>query len=153
MVKGPVALGPLIFMKTLLPFLFVFCPLFSIASVSETVQVSRVIKIYDGDTITVDIDSWPSIVGEAIGIRIRGIDAPEIRGKCKEESELAIKARDYLRLMVTSAQKVYLSNIERGKYFRVIATVEADGVDVSEELLTAGLVRGYNGGKRLSWCE
>ena len=35
---------------------------------------------YDGDIITVDSPDWPDIVGDNIGIRIAGIDTPELRG-------------------------------------------------------------------------
>jgi endonuclease YncB( thermonuclease family) len=32
---------------------------------AETIEVSRVVSVYDGDTIKVDIDSWPEIVARA----------------------------------------------------------------------------------------
>jgi hypothetical protein len=34
------------------------------------VKVSRVTTIYNGDTFTATIDSWPGIAGKNIGIRI-----------------------------------------------------------------------------------
>lgn len=49
------------------------------------------VSVYDGDTFKVNIDDYPAIVGEAISIRIRGIDAPEIRGKCLSEKVKAIE--------------------------------------------------------------
>jgi len=63
----------------------------------EDVKISKVISIYDGDTIRVNIYSFPDIVGKNIRVRIKGIDAPEIKGKCQKETNLAIMARDYLR--------------------------------------------------------
>jgi endonuclease YncB( thermonuclease family) len=59
-----------------------------------TVIVTKVISVYDGDTFRVDIDSLPPIVGKNIPIRLNGVDTPEIRGKCKYEKDLAIKARN-----------------------------------------------------------
>lgn len=53
------------------------------------VKVSRVTSIYDGDTFTATIDGWLGIAGKNIGVRISGIDTPEMRGKCKKEIELA----------------------------------------------------------------
>lgn len=38
------------------------------------VKVSRVTTVYDGDTFTATIDSWPGIAGKSIGIRISGMD-------------------------------------------------------------------------------
>ncbi len=51
-----------------------------VAAWSELVTVSQVVRVYDGDTITVDIAEWPAIVGDDIGVRIRGVDTPVLRG-------------------------------------------------------------------------
>lgn len=44
---------------------------------------------YDGDTCRVTIPGLHSLLGEKIPIRIRGIDTPEIRGKCEAEKTKA----------------------------------------------------------------
>jgi len=49
--------------------------------------VSEVTSIYDADTFRATIQGWPSIIGERIPIRVNGIDAPEIKGKCRAEIE------------------------------------------------------------------
>ncbi len=41
--------------------------------------VAEVTSIYDGDTFRCNIDGYPGIAGERIGIRINGIDTPEMR--------------------------------------------------------------------------
>jgi len=51
------------------------------------VLVGDIARVYDGDTITVNVPQWPDIVGEEVGIRVRGIDTPEIRGGCEAEEE------------------------------------------------------------------
>ena len=43
--------------------------------------VSEVRSVYDGDTFKASIDSWPPIIGKSIGIRVAGIDTPEMRGR------------------------------------------------------------------------
>jgi len=43
------------------------------------------VSVYDGDTIKVNIANYPAINGEGISIRIRGIDAPEIRGNAPQK--------------------------------------------------------------------
>jgi micrococcal nuclease len=49
--------------------------------------VSRLINVYDGDTIRVDIANCDQpILCKNISIRIFGIDTPEIRGKCQNEN-------------------------------------------------------------------
>lgn len=118
----------------------------------EPILVDEVLRVYDGDTFFVNIKGWPPIVGENIGIRIRGIDTPEIRGKCPKEKSLAVEARDYVELRLKSAETVALSEIERGKYFRLVANVFVDGESLSALLETAKLAREYDGGERKGWC-
>ena len=88
-----------------------------------TVTVSKVISVYDGDTFRVNIDSLPPIVGKNIPIRVNGVDTPEIRGKCLYEKNLALKARDFVRAKLANAKEIKLTNLQRGKYFRVVANV------------------------------
>ena len=118
-----------------------------------TVTVSKVISVYDGDTFRVNIDSLPPIVGKNIAIRVNGIDTPEIRGKCQYEKDLALKARDFVRVKLANAKEIKLTNLQRGKYFRVVASVLVDGVSLEQELLDNELAYGYDGGKKLDWCE
>ena len=118
-----------------------------------TVTVSKVISVYDGDTFRVDINSLPPIVGKNIPIRVNGVDTPEIRGKCQYEKNLALKARDFVRDKLSNAKEIKLTNLQRGKYFRVVANVLVDGVSLEQELLDNKLAYRYDGGKKLSWCE
>jgi endonuclease YncB( thermonuclease family) len=118
-----------------------------------TVTVSKVINVYDGDTFRVNIDSLPPIVGKNIPIRVNGIDTPEIRGKCQYEKNLALEARDFVRVKLANAKEIKLTNLQRGKYFRVVANVLVDGVSLEQELLDNKLAYEYSGGKKLSWCE
>lgn len=118
-----------------------------------TVTVSKVISVYDGDTFRVNIDSLPPIVGKNIAIRVNGVDTPEIRGKCQYESNLALKARDFVRNKLADAKEIKLTNLQRGKYFRVVANVVVDGVSLEKELLDNELAYKYSGGKKLSWCK
>ena len=93
--------------------LFIIYPAYA----QETVTVTRVINVYDGDTFRVDIDELSDIVGKNIAIRVLGIDTPEIKGKCKKEIKLAIRARDFTRTFLKKDSKIKLSNLKRDKYF------------------------------------
>ena len=118
-----------------------------------TVTVSKVINVYDGDTFRVNIDSLPPIVGKNIAIRVNGVDTPEIRGKCQYEKNLALEARDFVRGRLANAKEIKLINLQRGKYFRVVANVVVDGVSLERELLDKELAYKYTGGKKLTWCK
>jgi len=133
-------------------FFFLNSLLISSTFAYEDVKISKVISIYDGDTLRVNIDSFPDIVGKNIRIRIKGIDAPEIKGKCQTEIDLAIMARDYLRNAINQSSQIELRNIERGKYFRIVGELYIDGENISKGLIKEKLVYIYHGGKKRSWC-
>ena len=128
---------------------------FSVQAAPEygTVTVSKVISVYDGDTFRVDIDSLPPIVGKNIPIRLNGIDTPEIQGKCQQEKDLALEARDFVRNKLANAKEIKLTKLQRGKYFRVVADVMIDGISLEKELLENELAYNYSGGKKSSWCN
>lgn len=111
---------------------------------------ARVVSVYDGDTITVDAEIWPGVTIRT-GVRLDGIDTPEIRGKCQAEKDLAVKARDFVR--VRAGERVQLVNVRNGKYAgRVVADVLVDGHSVALWLVGEGLARPYDGGRRAGWC-
>jgi|TARA_B000000477_G_scaffold119857_1_gene120700 micrococcal nuclease len=118
-----------------------------------SVTVSKVISVYDGDTFRVNIDSLPPIVGKNIPVRLEGVDTPEINGKCQYEKDLALEARDFVRSKLSNAVEILLNDLQRGKYFRIVAKVYIDGVSLEEELLQNGLAYQYNGGKKSNWCK
>ena len=77
-------------------------------------RVDRITRVIDGDTFRADIQGWPDIVGKDMPIRIRGIDAPEIRGACPNERVLAQLAKQYIADRLGDAEAIELSNVERG---------------------------------------
>ena len=56
--------------------------------------------------------------------------------------------------LIENRLSIDLIAIERGRYFRIVATVLVDGVDLAQILIAAGVGVPYNGkGPRHSWCE
>ncbi len=112
------------------------------------------IRAYDGDTITVTIPNTHPLFGKHTSIRVLGIDTPEIRGKCVLEKRLALDARRLVRDVLKNAKRIDLKNASRGKYFRIVAKVEADGVDLSAYLVVKDLAVPYDGGTKVKdWCD
>lgn len=116
-----------------------------------TILVDEVVRVYDGDTFYANIRQWPPILGENIGIRVNGIDTPEMRGSSPAVKALAVKAKTLVSNELTSAKYVILKNIKRGKYFRVVADVECDGNDLAQILIDANLAKPYDGGTKTKW--
>lgn len=111
-------------------------------------------ECYDGDTCTVSLPGLPDVFGDHLAIRLVGIDAPEIKGHCEKEKELAAQARNLLNQRLKQAQVIQLRHTARDKYFRLLAEVVADGEELNELLLQRGLAVPYNGGtKTKDWCE
>ena len=125
----------------------------------NSVTVDEVTSFKDGDTIVVNINDWPPVIGERIPVRIEGIQAPERRSRCDTEAEkarerqLAADARIYLVGRLRGAEVVELRNIERGSFYRIIAEVWADGEDVGQEMLEVGHALPYvEGAGGRAWC-
>jgi len=83
-------------------------------------------------------------------VRVKGVDAPEIRGKCEEEKRQARQAKEFSRRLLLQTETVELRRIERGKYFRLLADVYVDGESLAEQLINHGLARPYQEGKELA---
>ena len=113
---------------------------------------SRVVSVHDGDTFFIDVDSVPELYGKRIGIRVRGVDTPEVRTKCEAEKAKGNAAKQFTENLLRQAHTLVLTNVERGKFFRYIADVRIDGRSLAEALIESGLGRVYNGGKRQPWC-
>ncbi|EFL89679.1 nuclease [Ahrensia sp. R2A130] len=111
-----------------------------------------IIKVRDGDSVDVVAHVWPGH-DVRVSIRLRNIDAPELRARCDDELQMAKAARERLSVLLASG-KAQLRDVSGGKYYgRVLARlVTSDGRDVQELLLREKLVRSYSGGKRTSWC-
>lgn len=129
---------------------------FSLAAEARTIfEFDQVVyhTCYDGDTCMVSLPGVHPFFGDHILIRIDGIDTPEIKGKCEREQRLARDARDFLRDVMQKASNLRLINVHRDKYFRIDATVLADGVDVAELMISKGYAVQYDGGnKTAAWC-
>ena len=130
----------------------------SMVSANCELSIDRVLKVYDGDTIHAKLKSscgeLPDVFGKKMGIRVFGIDTPEIRGsKCRQEKILATEAKMLLKRTLLNADKVELVDVRKGKYFRLVADVLVDGVSVTYYLFEEGLAVPYFGGtKTMDWC-
>jgi len=118
-----------------------------------TISVEDIVSIYDGDTFRVNIKGYPAVIGKNIPIRVSGVDTPEIRGKCPYEKQLARKAKQFTVSALRKAKNITLHNIERGKYFRLVADVYLDGQSLGQQLVKNKLAYIYDAGTKRSWCK
>jgi micrococcal nuclease len=97
-------------------------------------------KVYDGDTLTADVDMGFNIWSKNIKIRVLGIDTPEIRSKVQSEKKIAYLARDRVRDMCLG-KEVIIRTKGRGKYGRWLAEVIIDEKSLGEILISESLAK------------
>ena len=108
-------------------------------------KIKEILKIYDGDTITVVIDLGFGVTKKE-KLRLASIDAPELRG---DERPAGLKSRDWLRAKIQSAVEDNTDIIiktfrdRKGKYGRYIAEIYIDGVNINQQMITEGYAVAY----------
>jgi endonuclease YncB( thermonuclease family) len=111
----------------------------------------EVVRTIDGDTFLARVQQSDgrSLVAR---VRLRGIDAPELKASCREELVKAEAASEALRDLLGQGG-VTIANLGPDKYGRILADVATRRTaSVSAALLAGGYVRSYDGGHRAGWC-
>jgi len=111
-----------------------------------------VVRTIDGDTFEARVHLPPDL-DLTTRIRLRGIDAPELKASCPQELEMAEAATAALRALLGEGD-VRIFNIGPDKYAgRVVADViTRRSGNVSAAMIATGLARSYGGGHRGGWC-
>lgn len=114
----------------------------------------QVVGIYDGDTFYIRMDGLPPELAR-IGVRVRGVDTPEMRGKCESEKRNALAAKAFIqRILLVNKNVVMLTGLKWDKYGgRVDADVFIGSQKLSDMMIERGYARPYMGGKRKGWCD
>jgi micrococcal nuclease len=126
----------------------------SLPAVASDPSQWRIATVHDGDTFEVIVPDLPAPL-QRVGIRVRGVDAPEMEGraKCAAERVLANQAREFTVAFLAGG-KLQLEDLAWDKYGgRIDARVLVNGKDLAPALIAAGLGHPFNGdGKRAGWC-
>ncbi|MCH8882818.1 MAG: thermonuclease family protein [SAR324 cluster bacterium] len=108
---------------------------------------------YNGNVCRFTIPDVHPLLGQAVNVRIRGIETPRLEGPCDAEKTGGERVKEYLNNLLARAERIDLVTASRGTYFRIVADVKADGMDVGEHLISRGMARPYNeDGVRSNWC-
>lgn len=103
------------------------------------------VRVIDGDTIVVRSEH----------IRLAGINAPEIKGQCADESAVALLAKERVVELVMGANLV-IDRSGRDKYGRTLATVVAGDREIGKILVEEGLAKTWEKKMRPGlanyWC-
>jgi endonuclease YncB( thermonuclease family) len=123
------------------------CPWFGFAE--GAVIESRVISVYDGDTVTLIVPFESKFFKSKC--RLMGIDTPELRTKDPREKAAGYAARDYLRSLIAD-KHVWVQCGGYDKYGRLLGTLyltpSLDAPSVNERMTAEGHARSYFGGTK-----
>jgi micrococcal nuclease len=100
-------------------------------------------KVYDGDSVTADIDLGFGVWLHKQKFRLYGINTPELRTKDPEEKAKAYAARDRLREIVLD-KPVRIVSHGKGKYGRWLVEIFTDSsTSVNSKLILEGHAEHY----------
>jgi hypothetical protein len=115
------------------------------------IDYGKVVKVYDGDTITVAARlPYSASPTYRFHIRLAGIDTPEMKGNGEAEKAIATKARNALHELVYG-KVVLVSNRKTEKYGRVLADIWLGNIHVNQWLLDKGYAVKYEGATKHKW--
>lgn len=115
-----------------------------------------VIRVNDGDTITISAPWVPAPMKKEIYIRVYGVDTPEKgwRAKCESENQMALGASLFTARMVDAAKNRQVVLMGWDKFGgRVLGDFILDGKSLRHALIETGHAREYFGDAKQSWCD
>ena len=112
------------------------------------VKGGMVIKVYDGDTITVASKiPIPNSPLYRFSVRLNGIDCPEKRTKNISEKETALLAQKRVANLILN-KRVVLQGVQLEKYGRLLARVYIGDICINDLLVNERLALAYDGGTK-----
>ena len=111
----------------------------------------HVIKVYDGDTITIanKLPIYHCNDMFRFSVRLNGIDSPEIKGKNDDEKEAAKVAKNALSEKILH-KYVVLKNVSTEKYGRLLADVYLGDLHLNKWMLDNRYAVSYDGGTKIA---
>ena len=94
-----------------------------------------VIKVYDGDTITIATKLSDKSPMYRFSVRLAGIDGPELRTHNENEKKHAILSRDALSNKIMG-KVIICKNVSLEKYGRILADVYSEDLHINEWMKT-----------------
>lgn len=152
---------------TTLAFTFLATP--NLASAEPiSLNVTSIVYVTDGDTLAITTDTKSTVlVGNRFVVRIKGIDAPEIKAKCAAERRYAIDAKNELKLIINNANNndnsIEVISHYKDRFGRIVGDLlihqkNGSTINVGNHLMAKGLALPYSAKKRKNnynnfWCN
>jgi endonuclease YncB( thermonuclease family) len=117
----------------------------------------RVIKVYDGDTITI-ASRVPGLKQSEIfkfSVRLNGIDTPEMKTHNEDEKKVAKMAQVALSEKIMN-KDIILKDVKTEKYGRLLCEIYLDKLHLNQWLIDEKYALPYGGATKIiptSWVE
>lgn len=126
-----------------------------VTSINANPYNFEILRVVDGDTVTIKAPFLPPPLKPELAIRIYGVDTPEKghRAQCASEAARGAAATEFTKQAVTQA-KVRQVMIQAWDKFggRVLGDIILDGKSLRQLLIANGYAREYYGEAKKSWC-
>jgi|TARA_B110000438_G_scaffold161664_1_gene154899 micrococcal nuclease len=111
---------------------------------------AHLVRVVDGDTIDADIELGFSVFMRD-RIRLMGIDTPESRTRNLQEKSWGMAAKHRLIELLAETDGEFTlvtEDMEKGKFGRVLGTIEINGKDANQTLIEENFAIPYEGGNK-----
>tara|TARA_B100001094_G_C18143755_1_gene779433 strand:+ start:377 stop:841 length:465 start_codon:yes stop_codon:yes gene_type:complete len=116
------------------------------------IKEGKIIKCYDGDTVTIATIVEKIVV--RFNIRMLGYDCAEIKSKDTDEKQVAKWAKEYISEMILNKMVKVVKNGGYDKYGRLLLEIEIDGKNVNKIMLEKWGVEYYGKHKEeVDWSK
>ena len=117
-------------------------------------KLGKVIKVYDGDSITIAAKPYENYPIYRFSVRLSGIDTPELRTRDELEKKYGYEVRDKLRDKILD-KVVTVKCGDFDKYGRLLIDIYCDNEtrSVSNWLIENKYAFAYNGGTKQKWSD
>jgi micrococcal nuclease len=107
-------------------------------------KIKKINRIIDGDTVDLDIDLGFGITSTQ-RIRLKDIDAPEIRSSNLEEKKKGFEAKIWLEDKLARKGEWVIETFKEDKYGRMLGVLYfvGDPVTINEMMLNEGIANLY----------
>ena len=100
---------------------------------------AELVRVIDGDTIVVNMDLGLDVWVHDVHLRLRNIDAPEVRTRDAEEKERGLASKQYLENVLAGHRHLVVATYkDKTSFNRYVADVMAGEVNVCPEMVRAG---------------
>ena len=101
---------------------------------------ARVVRVIDGDTVVVNIDLGLDVWKHDQHLRLRGIDAAEVRTRDAVEKAAGLEAKAFLKTLLPPGEPVVVTTFkDRTTFGRYVADVALAGADIGAIMVEKGL--------------